>query len=65
MKSIQIKKYGGSDVVEVNKTAPVLSISSGKILVNVKATGVNPSDWKFAKGCAGLWRDQLFDLSLI
>jgi alcohol dehydrogenase len=50
MKSIQIKKYGGSDVVEVNKTASVSSISSGKILVNVKASGVNPSDWKIREG---------------
>ena len=50
MKSIQIKKYGGSDVVEVNKTASVPSISSGKILVNVKASGVNPSDWKVREG---------------
>ena len=44
MKSIRIKKYGGSDVVEVNKTAAVPSISSGKVLVSVKASGVNPSD---------------------
>src|SRR5215204_3569841 len=50
MKSIQIKKYGGSDVVEVNKTASVSSISSAKILVNVKASGVNPSDWKIREG---------------
>src|SRR5919112_841094 len=50
MKSIQIKRYGGNDVVEVNKTASVPSISSGKILVNVKASGVNPSDWKIREG---------------
>src|SRR5215207_11170702 len=50
MKSIQIKKYGGSDVVEVNKTASVSSISSAKILVNVKASGVNPADWKIREG---------------
>jgi len=37
-------------VVEVNKTASVPSISSGKILVNVKASGVNPSDWKIREG---------------
>jgi NADPH:quinone reductase-like Zn-dependent oxidoreductase len=44
MKAIQIKKYGDSDVVEVNKLASVPSISFGKVLVNVKATGVNPSE---------------------
>lgn len=37
-------------MVEVNKTASVPSISSGKILVNVKASGVNPSDWKIREG---------------
>src|SRR5918994_2910702 len=50
MKSIQIKRYGGNDVVEVNKTASVPSISSGKVLVNVKASGVNPVDWKIREG---------------
>jgi alcohol dehydrogenase len=50
MKSIQIKKYGGNEVVEVNKKASVPSISSGKILVNVKAAGVNPADWKIRDG---------------
>jgi NADPH:quinone reductase-like Zn-dependent oxidoreductase len=44
MKSIQIKRYGGNDVVEVNKTASVPNITSGKVLVNVKASGVNPVD---------------------
>ena len=50
MKSIQIKRYGGNDVVEVNKTASVPNISSGKVLVNVKASGVNPVDWKIREG---------------
>ena len=50
MKSIQIKKYGGNEVVEVNKKASVPSISSGKILVNVKAAGVNPANWKIREG---------------
>src|SRR5918994_1612408 len=50
MKSIQIKKYGGNEVVEVNKKASIPSISSGKILVNVKASGVNPVDWKIREG---------------
>lgn len=46
MKAIQIKKYGSNDVVEVNETASAPSLSSGKILVNIKASGVNPVDWK-------------------
>ena len=50
MKSIQIKKYGNSDVVEVNNTASVPTLSPGKILVSVKASGVNPADWKISEG---------------
>ena len=50
MKAIQIKKYGSNDVVEVNETAPAPSLSSGKILVNIKASGVNPVDWKIREG---------------
>ena len=37
MKSIQIKRYGSSDVMEVNNTASVSNPSRGKILVSVKA----------------------------
>jgi alcohol dehydrogenase len=50
MKAIQIKKYGSNDVVEVNETASAPSLSSGKILVNIKASGVNPVDWKVREG---------------
>ncbi|MGC2307566.1 MAG: NADP-dependent oxidoreductase [Nitrososphaeraceae archaeon] len=50
MKSIQIKKYGNSDVVEVNNTASVPTLSPGNILVSVKASGVNPADWKISEG---------------
>jgi NADPH:quinone reductase-like Zn-dependent oxidoreductase len=50
MKAIQIKKYGGNDVVEVNETASAPSLSSGKILVNIKVSGVNPVDWKIREG---------------
>jgi alcohol dehydrogenase len=50
MKSIQIKRYGNSDVVEINDTASVPTVSTGKILVNIKASGVNPADWKIREG---------------
>src|SRR5919108_4881682 len=50
MKSVQIKRYGNSDVVEVNNTASSPTVSTGKILVNVKASGVNPVDWKIREG---------------
>jgi alcohol dehydrogenase len=50
MKSIQIKRYGSSDVVEINNTAIVPGLSSEKILVEIKASGVNPIDWKIREG---------------
>jgi alcohol dehydrogenase len=50
MKSIQIKGYGNSDVVEVNDNTSIPTVSVGKILVNVKASGVNPADWKIREG---------------
>ena len=50
MKSIQINRYGGSDVIEVKNSASAPNPSSGKILVNVKSAGVNPADWKIREG---------------
>jgi len=50
MKSVQINRYGGSEVVEINKDIPEPTISAGKVLVNVKAAGVNPADWKIREG---------------
>jgi len=51
MKSAQIKKYGGSEVIEINQSTPAPNDpSAGKVLVKVKAAGVNPSDWKFRDG---------------
>jgi NADPH:quinone reductase-like Zn-dependent oxidoreductase len=51
MRSAQMKSYGGSDVIEVNKSTPSPNDpSSGKVLVKVKAAGINPIDWKIREG---------------
>jgi alcohol dehydrogenase len=50
MKSAQINKYGGSEVIEINQNTPEPTVSAGKVLVNVKAAGVNPADWKICEG---------------
>jgi NADPH:quinone reductase-like Zn-dependent oxidoreductase len=50
MKSVQIKKYGSSEVIEINQSAPEPIVSVGKVLVIVKAAGVNPIDWKIREG---------------
>src|SRR5439155_12392576 len=50
MKSVQINRYGRGEVVEINKDIPEPTVSAGKVLVNVKAAGVNPTDWKIREG---------------
>jgi alcohol dehydrogenase len=51
MKSAQIKRYGGSEAVEINQSTPAPNdASSGKVLVRVKAASVNPADWKIREG---------------
>ena len=50
MKSAQINKYGSSDVIEINENTPEPNVSPGKVLVAIKAAGVNPVDWKISEG---------------
>ena len=50
MKSAQINRYRGSEVIEINHNTPEPSLSSGKVLVSVKAASVNPADWKIREG---------------
>jgi NADPH:quinone reductase-like Zn-dependent oxidoreductase len=47
-----MKSYGsGSEVVEINENTPVPNDPSmGKVLVKVKAAGINPADWKIREG---------------
>jgi alcohol dehydrogenase len=50
VKSAQINKYGSSEVIEINQSTSVPILSSGKVLVIIKAAGVNPADWKIREG---------------
>jgi alcohol dehydrogenase len=52
MKSARIKGYGStSDVIEIDQNTPTPNDpSEGKVLVKVKAAGVNPTDWKISEG---------------
>ena len=46
-----MKGYGSSEVVEINQNAAAPNDPSyGKVLVKVKAAGVNPIDWKIREG---------------
>ena len=50
MKAAQINRYGGSDTVEINENAPTPAMSPGHVLIEVRAAGVNPVDWKVREG---------------
>ena len=52
MKSARIKGYGSTrDVIEIDQNTPAPNDpSDGKVLVRVKAAGVNPTDWKISEG---------------
>jgi alcohol dehydrogenase len=50
MKSAQINQYGGSEVIEINPSTSEPTVSSGKVLITIKAAGVNPADWKIREG---------------
>src|SRR3954447_25777032 len=50
MKSAQINKYGGSNVIEINQNTLSPKLLPDKILVDIKAAGVNPVDWKIREG---------------
>ena len=49
MKAIQAHDYGGADVLvleEVSRPEP----NADQVLIRLKATGVNPADWKYRSG---------------
>jgi alcohol dehydrogenase len=50
MKSVQIKRYGNSEVMEINHDDPVINPPAGKVLVSIKFAGINPIDWKIREG---------------
>jgi alcohol dehydrogenase len=50
MKSAQITRYGNTkEVIEIGQTSTP-NLSTGKVLVEVKAAGINPIDWKISEG---------------
>ena len=50
MKSAQITRYGNTnEVIEIRQTSTP-NLSAGKVLVEVKAAGINPIDWKIREG---------------
>ncbi|MBI2049456.1 NADP-dependent oxidoreductase [Candidatus Roizmanbacteria bacterium] len=50
MKAVQINKYGGSGVFELNQNAPVPTPTEGQVLIKEYAASINPFDWKVREG---------------
>ncbi len=50
MKAVQIRQYGGKDVLEFNQNAPKPIVGDGQVLVEMQAASINPVDWKIRSG---------------
>ena len=49
MKAVQVGHFGGPETLTI-KDVPKPRPGAGEVLVRVRATGVNPVDWKFREG---------------
>jgi NADPH:quinone reductase-like Zn-dependent oxidoreductase len=54
MKAVRIHSYGGPQVL-VEENVPMPKPSSGEVLIEVHAAGVNPIDWKVREGYGKGW----------
>lgn len=50
MKAVQINKYGGVEVLEINENVEKPTPSAGQVLVEIHAASINPVDWKIREG---------------
>lgn len=49
MKAVQFSRYGGPDVLTLNRVTPPVA-RAGEVVVEVHAASVNPIDWKLRSG---------------
>ena len=49
MQALSYARFGGPEVLELHDVAPP-TITADEVLVRVKATGLNPLEWKFREG---------------
>ena len=50
MKALQMKQYGGTEVLEFNQNATKPALGKGQVLIEVHAASLNPIDWKIRAG---------------
>jgi len=57
MKAIIAEQYGGPDVLQLADDLDVPHVGPNGVLVRVRATSINPVDWKLREGwLSGLWK---------
>jgi len=49
MQTVQVQDYGGPDVLALSKV-PLPEPNADQVLIQLKAAGVNPADWKIRSG---------------
>ncbi|MEP6887810.1 MAG: alcohol dehydrogenase catalytic domain-containing protein [Nitrospirales bacterium] len=50
MTALQMKQYGGKDVLGLNQNAPKPAAGKGQVLIEVHGASINPIDWKIRAG---------------
>jgi NADPH:quinone reductase-like Zn-dependent oxidoreductase len=60
MKAIIAEKYGGPEVLQLEDDLPAPRVGPNGVLVQVRATSVNPVDWKFRLGLLDAVRPVVF-----
>ncbi|HEU4417152.1 MAG TPA: alcohol dehydrogenase catalytic domain-containing protein, partial [Candidatus Angelobacter sp.] len=50
MKAVIAEQYGGPEVLEIARDVPVPRVGPNGVLVQVRASSVNPLDWKLRQG---------------
>ncbi len=50
MNALQMKRYGGREVLELNRAAPKPVVGKGQVLIEVHGASLNPIDWKIRDG---------------
>ncbi len=60
MKAILCEQYGGPEVLEMAADVPIPRVGPNGVLVQVRASSVNPVDWKFRQGLLAPIRPVVF-----
>jgi alcohol dehydrogenase len=50
MRAAQITAYGGKDTLQIATDAPKPKAEAGQLVIEIRAAGVNPFDWKVREG---------------